>query len=86
MTGPLPGNPRGANPDDTAVLAAVSATPEIVFHIATRLESDVIEVERALYRLAQIRPGQIQPPGTGHVVCHRSRPGVPVLWSRPDLR
>lgn len=79
---------RSPNPPtsvmDDQILTVMTTTPEIVLRIATRAGMPVNEVERALYRLAGIRPGQDQAPGTGQVVCHRSRPGMTVMWSLPQ--
>jgi hypothetical protein len=68
---------------DGALLASMTHEPEIVLHIAQRLHRDVMDVERDLYRLAGIRPGQRQPEGTGQVHNHRADIGVPVKWSLP---
>jgi hypothetical protein len=80
---------------DDALLAAMNTNPQIVLHIAQAAgrinrrssESDQLQqvksVERDLYRLAGIDPGQQQPAGVGVVRNYRSKPGVPVKWSLP---
>lgn len=78
---------RGPSAEDLAgqVVAVMSAELEPVRTIAARLGWEVMDTERALYALAGIRPGQIQPDGVGRVVNHRAvLSGVPVLWSLRD--
>lgn len=74
--------PRGTAASDLTLLAAMSQQPEMVLHIAARVGRPVMDVERDLYRLACVRPGQPQPEGVGRVKNYRAGVGVPVLWSR----